>query len=55
MFQKCKVYQTDWYDMKDIFDLTTEDEICEICCTNKKDSYYEEVKLSEVIDVKSKI
>ena len=41
--------------MKDIFDLTTEDEICEICCTNKKDSYYEEVKLSEIIDVKSKI
>ena len=40
LYQKCKVYQTDWYDMEDIFGLTTEDEICEICCTNKKDTFF---------------
>ena len=40
MFQKCKVHQMDWYDMEDIFGLISEDKICEICCTNKKDTYF---------------
>jgi hypothetical protein len=40
MYQKCKVHQTNWYDMEDIYGLTSEDQICEICCTNKRDTYF---------------
>ena len=40
MCQKCKIYDNDWYDIENIYGLTSDDSICEICCVNKKNTFF---------------
>lgn len=40
LFQQCKLLSSDWYRLEDIYGLTTEDKLCEICCTNNKNTYF---------------
>ena len=38
--QKCKVKESQWYDIEDIYGLTSEDNLCEICCTNPRNTFF---------------
>ena len=38
MYSKCKVQNSDWYHLEDIFGLNSEDSMCEICCCEKKNT-----------------
>ena len=38
--QKVKVRGSDWYTVEDIFGLTSEDKLCEICCTNPRNTFF---------------
>lgn len=40
LFQQCKLFSSDWYRLEDIYGLTTEDKLCEICCSNNKNTYF---------------
>ena len=40
LYQKCKVQNSQWYDIEDIYGLTTEDNLCEICCTNPRNTFF---------------
>ena len=39
-YQKCKVFSSFLYQLEDIFGLTTDDKLCEICCCNNKNTYF---------------
>ena len=38
--QKVKVRGSDWYNVEDIYGLTTEDNLCEICCSNPRNTFF---------------
>ena len=38
--QKVKVRDSQWYDIEDVYGLTTEDNLCEICCTNPRNTFF---------------
>lgn len=38
--QKVKVKGSQWYNVEDVYGLTTEDNLCEICCTNPRNSFF---------------
>lgn len=38
--QKCKIYNNDWYDIENVYGLASDDSICEICCVNKKNTFF---------------
>ena len=40
LYQKCKVLNSQWYDLEDIYGLTSEDNLCEICCTNPRNTFF---------------
>ena len=40
LYQKCKVKGSQWYDIEDIYGLTSEDNLCEICCTNPRNTFF---------------
>ena len=40
LYQKVKVKGTQWYDIEDIYGLTSEDNLCEICCTNPRNTFF---------------
>jgi hypothetical protein len=40
LYQKCKVMGSQWYDIEDIYGLTSEDNLCEICCTNPRNTFF---------------
>lgn len=39
-YQKCKVFSSEWYQLEDIYGLTTDEKLCEICCCNNKNTYF---------------
>ena len=40
LYQKYKVQNSQWYDLEDIYGLTSEDNLCEICCTNPRNTFF---------------
>jgi len=38
--QKCKIFNNDWYNIEDIYGLNSDDSVCEICCSNKKNTFF---------------
>jgi hypothetical protein len=46
LYSKCKVQNSDWYHLEDIFGLNSEESMCEICCCEKKNTYFEPCKHS---------
>ena len=38
--QKVKVKGSQWYDIEDVYGLTSEDNLCEICCTNPRNTFF---------------
>ena len=40
LFQKVKVRGSQWYHIEDIYGLTTEDNLCEICCVNPRNTFF---------------
>lgn len=38
--QKCKVRNSNWYNLEDIYGLTSDENICEICCTNPRNTFF---------------
>ena len=38
--QKVKVKGSPWYDIEDVYGLTSEDNLCEICCTNPRNTFF---------------
>lgn len=38
--QKVKVKNSQWYNIEDIYGLTSEDNLCEICCTNPRNTFF---------------
>ncbi|MCQ2817743.1 MAG: hypothetical protein MJ252_10805 [archaeon] len=38
--QYCKVRDSDWYVIENIYGINSEEDLCEICCCNKKNSYF---------------
>ena len=40
LYQKYKVRGSQWYDIEDIYGLTSEDNLCEICCTNPRNTFF---------------
>ena len=40
LMQKVKVSGSDWYDVEEIYGLTTDENICEICCTNPRNTFF---------------
>ena len=38
--QKVKVRNTQWYDLEDVFGLTTDEKLCEICYTNPRNTFF---------------
>ena len=40
LHQKVKVRNSPWYDIEDVYGLTTEDNLCEICCTNPRNTFF---------------
>lgn len=48
LYQKCKVGQSEWYNLQDIYNLAPEDEenLCNICYSNKKNTFFEPCKHS---------
>ena len=40
LFQKVKVRESQWYHIEDIYGLTTEDNLCEICCVNPRNTFF---------------
>ena len=40
LFQKVKVRGSQWYHIEDIYGLTTEDNLCAICCVNPRNTFF---------------
>lgn len=40
LYQKYRVRGSQWYDIEDIYGLTSEDNLCEICCTNPRNTFF---------------
>ena len=40
LFQKVKVRGSQWYHVEDIYGLTTEDNLCSICCVNPRNTFF---------------
>ena len=40
LHQKVKVKGGDWNDIEDIYGITSEDNLCEICCTNPRNTFF---------------
>ena len=40
LFQKVKVRESQWYQIEDIYGLTTEDNLCAICCVNPRNTFF---------------
>ena len=40
LYQKVKVRGSQWYNVEDIYGLTSEDNLCESCCTNPRNSFF---------------
>lgn len=40
MQQSCKVRDSSWFKIENIYGINSEESLCEICCTNKKNSYF---------------
>lgn len=40
MMQKCKVYGSEWYDIQSIYGILSQEKLCEICCSNQKNTYF---------------
>jgi len=40
LFQKVKVQASEWYHIEDVFGLTSEDNLCEICCCNERNTFF---------------
>jgi hypothetical protein len=40
LYQKVKVRGSQWYHIEDIYGLTTEDNLCSICCVNPRNTFF---------------
>jgi len=40
LFQKVKVRGSQWYHIEDVYGLTTEDNLCNICCVNPRNTFF---------------
>ena len=40
LFQKVKVRGSQWYHVEDVYGLTTEDNLCSICCENPRNTFF---------------
>ena len=40
LYQKVKVRGSQWYHIEDIYGLTTEDNLCAICCANPRNTFF---------------
>ena len=40
LYQKVKVKGSEWYHLEDVYGLTTEDNLCNICCVNPRNTFF---------------
>ena len=40
LYQKCKVKNSQWYDLEDIYGLSSDENLCIICCANPKNTFF---------------
>lgn len=38
--QKCKVMNSPWYNLEDIYGLTSDENLCDICCCNPRNTFF---------------